>query len=111
MVPYFYHDYDFDWVTLIRENEVYDEYAVPRLGTEYNVNPHTGMLTETSSSNALELNVYGLASDTAWALVLNGTGTPSYAGITNPSGSVLIPALQTMELPSRGLPVLTARQT
>ena len=91
LAAYFYPDYNFDWVALIRDNEVYDEYEVSKFGTEYNANTVTGMLTETSTPQATELIVRGLNSNTAWALVLNGTDDLSYAGITNSAGEVLIP--------------------
>ena len=90
-LAYLYTDYDVDWVTLIRDTESYDEYAVPRLGAEYNANPVTNMLTETSTTQTSELNVRGLESHTAWALLLDGTDDISYAGVTNSAGEVLIP--------------------
>ena len=90
-LAYLYLDSDVDWVTLIRETEVYDEYAVPKLGAEYNANPVTDTLTETSTTQASELIVRGLESNTAWALLLNGTDDISYAGVTNSAGEVLIP--------------------
>ena len=91
LVAYFYPDYNFDWVVLIRDNEVYDEYEVPKLGAEYNVNTGAGILTETSVTQASELIVRGLESDTAWSLVLDGTDDLSYAGVTNSAGETLIP--------------------
>ena len=95
-VAYFYPDYNFDWVTLIRTYEVYDEYAVPKLGAEYNANTVTSTLTETSTTQLSELNVHGLEPHTAWALfsdstLLDGTNEASYAGVTNSAGEVLIP--------------------
>ena len=90
-LAYLYTDYDVDWVTLIRDTESYDEYAVPRLGAEYNANPVTDTLTETSITQTSELNVRGLESHTAWALLLDGTDDISYAGVTNSAGEVLIP--------------------
>ena len=91
LAAYFYPENDFDWVALIRDNEVYDEYTVPKLGSEYNVNTGAGILTETSTPQATELIVRGLNPNTAWALVLNGTDDLSYAGVTNSAGEVLIP--------------------
>ena len=89
---YFYPEYDFDWVTLIRENEVYDEYEVPKLGAEYRANSGTQTLQETiSSPQSVELNVNGLRPNTAFALVQNGTNAASYAGVTNSAGQMLIP--------------------
>ena len=91
LAAYFYPDYNFDWVALIRDNEVYDEYEVSKFGTEYNANTGAGILTETSTTQASELIVRGLNPNTAWALVLNGTDDLSYAGVTNSAGEVLIP--------------------
>ena len=90
-VAYFYPEYDFDWVTLIRTHEVYDEYEVPNFGAEYNANPGAGTLTETSTPQAVELNVRGLEPHTAWAVSLDGTNDISYAGVTNSAGEVRIP--------------------
>ena len=91
-IAYFYPEYDFDWITMIRETEVYDEYAVPRLGAEYSVNSGTQTLRETISlPQSVELNVNGLRPNTAWALMLNGTDDASYAGVTNSAGHALIP--------------------
>ena len=90
-LAYLYLDYDVDWVTLIRDTEIYDEYAVPKLGAEYNANTGVGTLTETSTTTASELNVRGVEPHTAWALLLDGTDDASYAGVTNSAGEVLIP--------------------
>ena len=88
---YFYTDYDFDWVTLIRENEAYDEYAVPSLNAEYNANQGAGTLRETSTTLTSELNVRGLEPYTTWALLPTGTDAITYAGVTNSAGDMLIP--------------------
>ena len=88
---YFYPEYDFDWVTLIRENEAYDEYVVPSLNAEYNANQGAGTLRETSTTLTSELNVRGLEPYTAWALLPTGTDAITYAGVTNSAGEVLIP--------------------
>ena len=88
---YFYPEYDFDWVTLIRENEAYDEYVVPSLNAEYNANQGAGTLRETSTTLTSELNVRGLEPYTAWALLPTGTDAITYAGVTNSAGDMLIP--------------------
>ena len=88
---YFYPEYDFAWVTLIRENEAYDEYVVPSLNAEYSVNSGAGTLRETSTTLTSELNVRGLEPYTAWALLPNGTDAATYAGVTNSAGDMLIP--------------------
>ena len=88
---YFYPEYDFDWVTLIRTHEAYDEYMVPSLNAEYNANQGAGTLRATSTTLTSELNVRGLEPYIAWALLPTGTDAITYAGVTNSAGDMLIP--------------------
>ena len=88
-IAYLFPDNSFEWATLIRDHDVYDEYGVPVLGMEYIANH--GTLTGTPAPSTVELNVDELPPLTAWALYPNGTDTAVYAGVTNSAGQVLIP--------------------
>ena len=88
-IAYLFPDNGFEWATLIRDHDAYDEYEVPVLGMEYTTNH--GTLTGTPAPSTVELDVDGLPPLTAWALYPNGTDTAVYAGVTNSAGEVLIP--------------------
>ena len=88
-IAYLFPGNGFEWATLIRNYDAYDEYEVPVLGMEYTANH--GTLTGTPAPSTVELDVDGLPPLTAWALYPNGTDTAVYAGVTNSAGEVLIP--------------------
>ena len=55
-IPYFHHNYDFDWAALIQDDDPYDEYTIPDFAEEYaaDTSAHT-LGVDRDTTNAIHI--------------------------------------------------------
>ena len=87
--PFTFPAGSFDWATLIKDSDSYDEYEIPSFRAEYEADQRTGALTHTRqiTSPFDYFKVTDLPSNTAWSI--NSREDVVYAGVTNNAGNIL----------------------
>ena len=87
--PFTFPAGSFDWATLIKDSDSYDEYEIPSFRAEYEADQRNGALIHTRqiTSPFDYFKVTDLPSNTAWSI--NSGEDVVYAGVTDNAGNIL----------------------